>query len=78
MIKYTAEEHTIPARLSVSAEDESQTPLQKAMRLSEKSIGGIDLLSDFSVVRVTFPSSSLWTMKGQKLLFHCLMKAENS
>lgn len=51
MIKYTAREHGILAILSVWAEDESQIPLQKAMRLGKKSIGGIDLLSDFSVVK---------------------------
>lgn len=32
----------------------------------------------FQLLRVTFPSCSLQTMKGQKLLFYCLMKAENS
>lgn len=49
MIKYTARDHRILTILSVSAEDESDSPPQNH-RLGEKSIWEIDPLSDFSVV----------------------------
>lgn len=38
MKKHTARDHRILTILSVSAEDESQTPLHKTIRLGEKSI----------------------------------------
>lgn len=50
-IKYTTRDHRILTTLSVSAEDESQAPFHKIIRLGEKSIREIDLLSDFSVVK---------------------------
>lgn len=50
-IKCTAREDRILTVLSVSAEDENQTLLHKTIRLGEKSIQEIDLLSDFSVVK---------------------------
>lgn len=44
-------DHKILTILSVSAEDESQASIHKIIRLGEKSIWEIDLLSDFSVVK---------------------------
>lgn len=78
MIKYTAKDHRILTILSVLAEDESQTPLYKTIRLGEKSVWEIDLLSDFSVVKNHITKLFSLDHEGPETSFYCLMKAENS